>query len=73
MHHGIEADGFRGERWLEVQDSVLDEAVSPVVPIHLELPVSSASHGDLMLPLSEVKSVEIVLPNQFIGKCLAPK
>lgn len=54
------APGINGERRLQMQNSILDEGVGSVVGVVLELPVSTSTHGDLMLPGRMVQDIELV-------------
>lgn len=57
--------GILSESWLEMKNTILNERVGSIVGVILKLPVSSATHGNLMLPSVEIKSVEIILENDF--------
>lgn len=48
-----------------MKNTILNERVGSIVGVILKLPVSSATHGNLMLPSVEIKSVEIILENDF--------
>ena len=37
----------------------------PWLKTYLELPVTTSSHGDLMLPLVEVQEVKVILKDEF--------
>ena len=70
---GVIAEVVNGESWLEEKDAVLNERVGPVVGVPLELPVAATAHGDLVLPIVEVKLVELVLPDEGVGEGRAEK
>lgn len=50
--------------WLQVQNAVFNEGVFPLVEVHLELPVTATTHGDLVLPPLEVEFIEVILKDQ---------
>ena len=60
MFHGFLADPVCSETRLDIKNAVFDEGVSAIVSVHLELPVSTTSHRDFVLPRSKVKSMEVV-------------
>jgi hypothetical protein len=65
---GSLTDVVSGESWLQMQDSILDETVLTTIDVHLELPVATATHGELVLPDLHVESVEIILEDKsFFG------
>ena len=68
---GSLTDVVSGERWLEIQDSILDETVLTTIDVHLELPVATTTHGDLVLPLLEVKFVKVILKNEDLSSIYA--
>jgi len=49
-----------------MKNTILNERIGSVVGVVLELPVTSTTHGDLMLPSIEIESVEIILENDFL-------
>ena len=68
---GSLTDVVSGESWLHIQDSILDETVLTTIDVHLELPVATATHGDLVLPLLEIKFVKVILKNEDLSSIYA--
>jgi hypothetical protein len=66
-HHCLFPNEFWGKGWLEVELTILDKWVSSVVVVEFELPVTTATHGDLVFPGLEVELVEIVRENECLS------
>jgi len=49
-----------------MENSILNERIGSIVGIVLKLPVTSTTHGDLMLPSVEIECVEIIFENDFL-------
>ena len=64
---GSFADRLNSQRWLNVQNTVFNEGVCPVVAISFEFPIATTSQGELVLPLLEVQFVEIVFKDKSFG------
>jgi hypothetical protein len=67
VHHGVETKSFTGKGGLDVENAVINESVGTVVPVHLKFPVTATTHGELVLPLLEVESVEVVLEDEGLS------
>jgi len=50
-----------------MKNTFLDERIGSVVGIILKLPITSTTHGDLVLPSGKVESVEIIFENDSLG------
>ena len=52
---------------MKIKNTILNKTVLASVSIHLKLPVATATHGDLVLPLLEIKLIKVILENEDLG------